>query len=905
MKKIVIPFVFFGLAVLLLLSELCWAAGKVYLVLGSDTAIWDGMSVSNYHCTYSLDLYTNPARNAYQVMDPSFRARMVDSDGKPLKMTWWMMAGNIFRYATNRNVPIPNIMTMYLMQKYHGHAVHQLGDELSLHYHTFGWTDYNNDGIWYWNQTRTFVECKDDFDCTLCQLLLEEKVFPVSFRSGWHFMDNDWQNYLDQLLPYSMHNDYPVHGVDVTEPLDNNYDWSQAPAEWIPFHPSPENYQRPGSCRGWNVRSAHLSTTRSRGYLHEIFKQAHAGIDQVACIWGHLPETDFLTNIQKIDSVAHHLAGIYPDVKFYYCTAIEAMQRWLKTADQEAPKLTIEERPLGNDVAFVITTDEPIFQQQPFVAAKDIYERYFIMPCQRIGQNQWQTIEPVAKNLLAKVGVAVCDTVGNQSMKFIQYLPDDIFVDNRDRGFVMASGNWGSSSNCAWGSDAQIVTVTANDTVRVQWIPDIPQSGFYNIFVQVPKIENPANRLIYRIYANDQPVDTILFNQPLTYMDWVYVATAYLEEGVHNYLELVAVGSQQPGKVVAADVAKFSALVRERDLAVDQNFINLGALSQDVPFNWNLKITNRGYQSLTILDCISKHHFVTTSATFPVEVARMSSVSLPLRFYSRNTGKVIDTLVIHSDDPHQPFLSVVVTAKVESFFIVVDNDDSSSYREFGKWATSVAQAYGPSSRYAWLNQTPLAWASFQTQVSRSGYYDIFEIVPTTVNASNHAAYVLRIQNVIVDSIIINQNQGSGSWVLLGRYHLPANYKIEVRVIDTGKNTNPNAVLRADAIKFSLATPTSSISDGGFQKPNSFCLEQNYPNPFNANTTIRYAIPKETKVQLRILNVLGQEIAKLVDESLPPGIYSVNWDANNLASGIYLYQLSTGEFSSVKKLMVVK
>ncbi|MDZ7264698.1 MAG: T9SS type A sorting domain-containing protein, partial [candidate division KSB1 bacterium] len=297
--------------------------------------------------------------------------------------------------------------------------------------------------------------------------------------------------------------------------------------------------------------------------------------------------------------------------------------------------------------------------------------------------------------------------------------------------------------------------------------------------------------------------------------------------------------------------------------------------------------------------------FITAVTSFPVEVAGMSTISLPLQFYARDIGVVADTLIVYSDDPHQPYLSLPVTAKVESFFAIVDNEDSLNYREFGKWATSVAEAYGPSSRYAGLNQTPRAWASFQTQVNIGGYYDIFEIVPTTVNASNHAAYVLRVQNVVVDSIIINQNEGSGSWMLLGRYHLPAKYKIELRVVDTGKNTNSNAVLRADAIKFSLVTQVSDIADFDSQTPLRFYLEQNYPNPFNAQTMIEYAIPKETKVELRIINLLGQEIATLVNERQSPGIYCVHWDADDAASGIYFCQLKTEEFSSVKKLTVIK
>jgi hypothetical protein len=73
-----------------------WATGKVYLVLGSDTAIWDRMSNTTYNNTYNQSLYTDPNMNAYQVMSENFRNDLTDSYGTRLKMTWWMMGGNIF-----------------------------------------------------------------------------------------------------------------------------------------------------------------------------------------------------------------------------------------------------------------------------------------------------------------------------------------------------------------------------------------------------------------------------------------------------------------------------------------------------------------------------------------------------------------------------------------------------------------------------------------------------------------------------------------------------------------------------------------------------------------------------------------------------------------------------------------
>ncbi len=94
-------------------------------------------------------------------------------------------------------------------------------------------------------------------------------------------------------------------------------------------------------------------------------------------------------------------------------------------------------------------------------------------------------------------------------------------------------------------------------------------------------------------------------------------------------------------------------------------------------------------------------------------------------------------------------------------------------------------------------------------------------------------------------------------------------------------------------------------------PNSFSLQQNYPNPFNPSTTIKYAIPfdltsnNETNVTLNIYNALGQEIATLVNKHQKAGNYSVNFNANNLTSGVYYYRLQSGIFGESKKMILVK
>lgn len=93
-------------------------------------------------------------------------------------------------------------------------------------------------------------------------------------------------------------------------------------------------------------------------------------------------------------------------------------------------------------------------------------------------------------------------------------------------------------------------------------------------------------------------------------------------------------------------------------------------------------------------------------------------------------------------------------------------------------------------------------------------------------------------------------------------------------------------------------------------PVEFYLHQNYPNPFNPVTTIKFEVPsieayRNTHLRLGVYDILGKEIATLIDQEFKPGMYEVKWDGTDYASGIYFYRLEAGTFTETKKMVLLK
>jgi hypothetical protein len=187
---------------------------------------------------------------------------------------------------------------------------------------------------------------------------------------------------------------------------------------------------------------------------------------------------------------------------------------------------------------------------------KDIFQQYHILSCTNIGINTWQVTLPMPRDQVAKVGIAVTDLVGNLTTRVISYLPEDLYIDNRDPQYSELQGNWTTSTNYIWGSDARIARLGSNEMAQCQWVLPIPRSGRYSLSLLSPALTNAAGRLTFNIISGGSNVSASFFAAPMASNQWVVVATPLLDATVSNVFEMIVSGGNQEGDCAVADALR-------------------------------------------------------------------------------------------------------------------------------------------------------------------------------------------------------------------------------------------------------------------------------------------------------------------------------------------------------------
>jgi hypothetical protein len=169
---------------------------------------------------------------------------------------------------------------------------------------------------------------------------------------------------------------------------------------------------------------------------------------------------------------------------------------------------------------------------------------------------------------------------------------------------------------------------------------------------------------------------------------------------------------------------------------------------------------------------------------------------------------------------------------------------------------------------------------------------------------------LKVQSIFhyIDSLVQHLDESKTrnfeKWPVLGtwvwpNYFVGQTYEQEINYL---KSWTAN---RIDWLDQNMIGEPTEINDSKHQILSGFSLKQNYPNPFNPSTTIGFSIPNETFVTIKIYDILGNEIAVLVNDTKLAGKYDILFDTNGLTSGVYYYQMSAGNFIDTKKLLLLK
>jgi hypothetical protein len=205
--------------------------------------------------------------------------------------------------------------------------------------------------------------------------------------------------------------------------------------------------------------------------------------------------------------------------------------------------------------------------------------------------------------------------------------------------------------------------------------------------------------------------------------------------------------------------------------------------------------------------------------------------------------------------------------------------------------------------------------SFQLNFSVGHFYSKYFDPNSPHQGINFIKDVLFIRNYSKnDSIVLNDTIAAYNTPKTSQYSitfpidttlLQNEYSLNYKVIAKDKGLIQETTLSPDTGFYQCVWDYETTVDAEISSPNKFSLSQNYPNPFNPSTSIQYAISSRQFVSLKVYDVLGKEIATLVNEEKSTGKYNVEFNASSLASGIYYYQLRAGDYVETKKMILLK
>ncbi len=518
---------------------------------------------------------------------------------------------------------------------------------------------------------------------------------------------------------------------------------------------------------------------------------------------------------------------------------------------------------------------------------------------------------------------------------------------NNDDGaptYVELQGAWSNSNGIAVcegipNATSRYSIQSVNPGARAQFNPDIPVSGQYNVYYAGPLTSNASDHALIEIYPFGAATpDSVYINQNVALpCNWQFIGTYYFIEGTLNYVFIVNDGTGA-GYVLRTDLMKFVSVPARPKIEIPQTSVSFGEIPVGTTVTRSLSINNIGSQELVLnsIDLESDFFTITSPTSFPLSIPALDSIGVQISFNPVQVRGYQDTLTINSNDWDFPVIHRTIYGIGIGEQVYVDNPagpddpapnwssspdlsfdpypgdslaaiDTTLYNHW--YFSSSAVGYNSNHLYIFSNRNPGAWIQWNVSVENTMDYDVYIYSIASEIDASAVPYIVDPFTEDPDTIIVDQAGNSG-WILLGRYPFIAGLANTVTLVNDTSFTlaGGQTTLRADAVL--VQEPFVGTAHEFQAMPDEFELGNNYPNPFNPTTNIDFQVPYLAKVELKVFNILGQQITTLVSGNLPAGSYSVQWNGldmfgKSVASGMYFYQMSTPRGNQTHKMLFLK